>query len=174
MSGPADLATGDAPPLGRGRFGHLRQGAALVSGLMFVAVFVIFVFKIATRYLEHNEPAWADEVSVILFIWIIFWANAFVVRNKEQITFDLLYQPMPERVRRMMGIARLTLIGGIFAWALPGTIDYLQFLWRERTPVLSLRLDIVYSCFGLFMIAVVVRSVWGIIQLLGPRWRAFL
>jgi TRAP-type C4-dicarboxylate transport system permease small subunit len=111
---------------------------------------------------------------VILFIWIIFWANAFVVRNKEQITFDLLYQPMPERVRRIMGIARLTLIGGIFAWALPGTIDYLQFLWRERTPVLSLRLDIVYSCFGLFMIAVVVRSVWGITQLLGPRWRAFL
>ena len=111
---------------------------------------------------------------MILFVWIIFWANAFVVRNKEQITFDLFYHPMPEGVRRAMGLARLVLVGGIFAVALPGSIDYLLFLWRERTPVLGLRLDVVYSCFGLFMIAVVVRALWGIVHLLGPRWRAYL
>ena len=174
MNGPADLATGEAPPLEQGRFGRLRRGAAAVSGLMFAAVFVIFVYKIVTRYLAHDEAAWTDEISVILFVWIIFWANAFVVRNREQISFDLFYHPMPEGVRRAMGLARLLLVGGLFAVALPGTIDYLLFLWRERTPVLGLRLDLVYSCFGLFMIAVVARSLWGIVHLLGPRWRAYL
>ena len=69
-----------------------RSLANLVSGVMFAAVFLIFNYKIITRYLEHDEAAWADEVSVILFIWIIFWANAFLVRDKEQITFDLVYR----------------------------------------------------------------------------------
>ena len=55
---------------------------------MFAAVFVIFNYKIFTRYFEHDEAVWADEVLVILFIWIIFWAQAFVVREQDQISFD--------------------------------------------------------------------------------------
>lgn len=152
----------------------LRRFAALVPALLFALVFLIFNYKIVTRYLEHDEAAWADEVSVILFIWIIFWANAFVVRDREQITFDLVYRPLGERWKRWVALARALFIGGIFAWSLPGSLDYLMFLWRERTPVLNLRLDLIYSCFGLFLIAVVLRSLWLVVRLLGPRWRSFI
>lgn len=153
---------------------RLRRFAATVPALLFALVFLIFNYKIVTRYLEHDEAAWADEVSVILFIWIIFWANAFVVRDREQITFDLAYRPLPDRWKRVVALARLVLVGGIFAAALPGSLDYIAFLWRERTPVLNLRLDIIYSCFGLFLVAVVVRSAWLAWRLLGPRWRHYL
>lgn len=148
-----------------------HQAANLVSGLMFAAVFVIFNYKIVTRYLEHDEAVWADEISVILFIWIIFWANAFLVRDREQITFDLVYRHVGDGTKRWMALARLVLIGGIFLWALPGSVDYILFLWRERTPVLNLRLDIIYSCFGIFLAAVIIRSAWGIVKLVGPKWR---
>lgn len=177
MGGPEATAADDRvdrPAAEAGWAARLRTWAGLASAAMFAAVFVIFNYKIVTRYLEHDEAAWTDEVSVILFVWIIFWANALVVRDREQITFDLLYHPWPERTRRGLAIARLLLVGGLFAWALPGSIDYLMFLWRERTPVLNLRLDLVYSCFGLFMVAVVARSLWSLVGLLGPRWRAFL
>jgi TRAP-type C4-dicarboxylate transport system permease small subunit len=166
---PAHSEPGPGAPRAR-----LRRLADLVSGIMFAAVFLIFNYKIITRYLEHDEAVWADEVSVILFIWIIFWANAFLVRDREQITFDLCYRPLPEKMKRLFAIARLALVGGIFLWALPGSIDYILFLWRERTPVLNLRLDIVYSCFGLFLVAVVVRSSWSLVRLLGPKWRSSL
>lgn len=162
-----------ATPVERG-VAALRNMANWVSGTLFVLVFAIFNYKIISRYLAHDEPAWSDEVSVILFVWIIFWANAFLVRDREQITFDLAYRPMPDRIKRTMAIARVVLIGGIFLWALPGSLDYLAFLWRERTPVLNLRLDLIYSCFGLFMIAVVVRSLLALKRLLGPRWREAL
>ena len=157
-----------------GWWARLRRAAAAVPALMFALVFLVFNYKIITRYLEHDEAAWADEVSVILFIWIIFWANAFVVRDREQITFDLVYRPLPDRWKRVMALARLALVGGIFAWALPGSLDYIAFLWRERTPVLNLRLDLIYSCFGLFLVAVVVRSLWLAVRLLGPRWRSYI
>ena len=35
--------------------------------------------------------------------------------------------------------------------ALPKTIGYVAFLWRERTAALEWRLDYVYACFPLFM-----------------------
>jgi TRAP-type C4-dicarboxylate transport system permease small subunit len=66
------------------------------------------------------------------------------------------------------------LVGGIFLFALPGSLDYIKFLWRERTPVLGLRIDLVYSCFGIFLIAIVLRSAWSIVRLLGPQWRRFI
>ncbi|MDB5601583.1 MAG: hypothetical protein JWN71_3627 [Xanthobacteraceae bacterium] len=157
-----------APTSGIGRV------AELISGVMFALVFVIFNYKIVTRYFGHDEAVWADEVSVILFIWIIFWANSFLVRDKEQITFDLAYRPLPDRWKRVFAILRLLLIGGIFLWALHGSLDYILFLWRERTPVLNLRLDFVYSCFGLFMIAVVARAGWGIYRLIGAKWRGYI
>ena len=149
----------------------LRQLADWVACAMFAAVFVIFNYKIFTRYFEHDEAVWADEVLVILFIWIIFWANAFLLRDKEQITFDLVYRLLPATAQRYTALARAVLVGGIFAWALPGSLDYIRFLWREHTPVLNLPLDVVYSCFGIFLVAVIVRSTVSAAKLLGPRWR---
>ena len=149
----------------------LRQLADWIACAMFAAVFVIFNYKIFTRYFEHDEAIWADEVLVILFIWIIFWANAFLVRDREQITFDLVYRLLPATAQRYTALARAILVGGIFAWALPGSLDYIRFLWREHTPVLNLPLDIVYSCFGIFLVAVIVRSTMSAAKLFGPRWR---
>lgn len=172
MSAPPREALATDQPTGWAARAH--NLANVVSGLMFAAVFVIFNYKIVTRYLEHDEAVWADEISVILFIWIIFWASAFLVRDREQITFDLVYRHVSDRTKRWMALARLVLIGSIFLWALPGSIDYILFLWRERTPVLDLRLDYVYSCFGIFLIAVVLRAAWGIVKLIGPKWRGYI
>ncbi|MFI5015873.1 MAG: TRAP transporter small permease [Hyphomicrobiales bacterium] len=150
---------------------RLRRFAEWVARAMFALVFLIFNYKIATRYIGREEAVWADEVSVILFIWIIFWANALLLRDKQQITFDLCYRPLPDGAKRVFSLARHLLIGGIFVAALPGSLDYILFLWRERTPVLGLPLDLVYSCFGLFLAAVIARSCFAAAKLLGPKWR---
>jgi TRAP-type C4-dicarboxylate transport system permease small subunit len=165
--------TGDAPPSRAAVLGsQLRKLADWTACAMFAAVFVIFNYKIVTRYFEHNEAVWADEVLVILFVWIIFWANAFLVPDKQQITFDLVYRLLPDTTKRHVAVARAALIGGIFAWALPGSLDYIRFLWREHTPVLNLPLDWVYACFGIFLVAVIVRAFAAGAKLLGPRWRS--
>ena len=149
-----------------------RRLANAVACLLFAAVFLIFVYKIAMRYLAHDAVAWGDEIAVVLFIWIIFWANAFVVEDKRQITFDLFYRHLSPHGQRVAAMLRLAIVAGIFLYAAPGAIDYIQFLWRERTPVLQWRLDIVYSCFGIFMLAVILRSVWRLAGLAGRNWRA--
>lgn len=148
----------------------LRRFADGVGALMFAAVFVIFCLKIGMRYGAHNEWAGSDEVAIILFIWIVFWANAFMLSDRDHIRFDLVLHMVSPRVRRGMGIARAVLIGGIFLAALPATFDYILFLWRERTPVLGLRLDYVYMCFGVFAATVPLRAGASLVALLGRSW----
>jgi TRAP-type C4-dicarboxylate transport system permease small subunit len=154
-----------------GPLARLRHIADWGASAMFAAVFLIFNYKIFTRYFEHDEAVWADEVLVILFIWIIFWAQAFVVRDRDQINFDIVVRLLPAQGKRFAALARYILIGGVFLYALPGSLGYIRFLWREHTPVLNLPLDWVYSCFGIFLVAMIVRALFGVRQLLGARWR---
>jgi TRAP-type C4-dicarboxylate transport system permease small subunit len=148
---------------------RLRQIADWIASAMFAAVFVIFNYKIFTRYFEHDEAVWADEVLVILFM-----AQAFVVREHDQISFDIVVRLLPARGKRVAAVLRNILIGGVFLWALPGSLGYIRFLWREHTPVLNLPLDWVYSCFGIFLVAMIVRALFALRQLLGARWRDYL
>jgi TRAP-type C4-dicarboxylate transport system permease small subunit len=167
----ADEARSQDAPIPATRWQRLKQAGSLVSSLMFGCVFLIFAYKIVMRYLADDPVAWADEVSVVLFVWILFWGNAFVLEDERQIKFDLIYRKLPAGGRRAAAAIRSLVIGGLFLWALPGVIDYILFLWRERTPVLGWRLDYVYACFGIFIAAVVVRSVWHIVDLIRPGWR---
>lgn len=149
-----------------------RLFADAVAVLMFAAVFIIFCLKIGMRYIGHNELAWTDEVAIILFIWIIFWANAFILSDRDHIRFDLVLHMVPPTARRWMAVARAILVGGIFLAALPDTFDYILFLWRERTPVLELRLDRVYICFGVFAATVPLRGAWLLVQMARSDWRS--
>jgi TRAP-type C4-dicarboxylate transport system permease small subunit len=100
---------GPTPRVAVGLGSRLRTLADWTACAMFAAVFLIFNYKIFTRYFEHDEAVWADEVLVILFVWIIFWANAFLVRDKQQISFDLVYRLLPDDTKRYVapGLARL-------------------------------------------------------------------
>ena len=140
---------------------------------MFAAVFLIFNYKIITRYLEHDEAVWADEVSVILFIWIIFWANAFLVRDKEQITFDLVYRPMPDRVKRVMTLARLVLVGGIFLCGTAG-LDRLPHVPVARAHAgarVAPRLRL-FDSSAFFLPPWSCARPASIVKLVGPNWRS--
>jgi hypothetical protein len=45
---------------------------------------------------------------------------------------------------------------------------------RRSTLVLHIPLDIAYSCFGIFMIAVIVNAAVRLGRLLGPTWQQHL
>jgi TRAP-type C4-dicarboxylate transport system permease small subunit len=151
-----------------------RRAIDALCVVMFVLVFAAFLYKIFMRYVVGDAVAWADEVTVVLFIWIVFIANAFLVPDRRQICFDLIDRNLPDGGRRAVAILRMTLIGGILLWSLPGALDYIHFLWRERTPVLLWRLDLVYSCFGIFLVATLLRMAMRIVALARPGWRARL
>ena len=150
---------------------RIRALAAIACTLLFAAIFLIFLVAIFMRYVVHQPVAWADELNIILLLWVMFIAGALVLRDNEHVAFDIAWNAAPPRGRRAMGILAALAFGGLFLAALPGTWSYITFLWRERTTVLEWRLDLVYACYLVFFIAVILRFGAGLERLLGPRWR---
>lgn len=140
----------------------LQSAANALGGGMFLTLFIVFIIQITARFGFNKPLPWTDEAAVILYVWVILWAAATVVPEREHVVFDLLWNSVSWRTRQVMKIAGNLLIGGLALVGLPASWDYVHFMAREGSPVLNISFMWVYLPFVLLMAALVMRSAWGI------------
>ncbi|MBK6569534.1 TRAP transporter small permease [Candidatus Aalborgicola defluviihabitans] len=141
-----------------------KTAANAIGGTLFLALFGVFLVQIGARFGFNQPLPWTDEAAVVLYIWVILWAAAFMVPEREHVVFDLVWNSMGRRTRQVMLIVGNLMIGGLALVGLPATWDYVHFMAREGTPVLEMPMMWVYLPFVLLMVALVVRSTWAIWQ----------
>ena len=54
----------------------LKEGADLVGVLLFTTAFLGFIVQIFFRYVMNSPILWTEEVTMIAFVWTVFWAAA--------------------------------------------------------------------------------------------------
>jgi TRAP-type C4-dicarboxylate transport system permease small subunit len=140
----------------------LQKAANAIGGGLFVTLFVVFIIQITARFVFNKPLPWTDEAAVILYIWVILWAAAVVVPEREHVVFDLVWNSVGYRARQVMRIVGNLMIGVMALVGLPASWDYVHFMAREGSPVLGIPLMWVYLPFVLLLAALVVRSAWAI------------
>jgi TRAP-type C4-dicarboxylate transport system permease small subunit len=143
----------------------LRRRAEDVLAAMLGALFLAFLLQIVFRYLLNYPVGWTSELTVIAWLWGVLWGAAFVVKEREEVRFDLLYGALGARARRAAGIVTGIAIVTLYAIALPATVDYVRFMKVERTAYLKIRFDYLFSVYVLFLVAVIARYVWILFRL---------
>jgi len=147
-------------------FRWLKTAANAIGGGLFLTLFAVFVIQITARFGFNKPIAWTDEAAVILYIWAILWAAAFIVPEREHVMFDLVWNSVGRPVRKLMRIAGNLLVGGLALASVPATWDYVRFMAREGTPVLNLPFMWVFLPFVFLMVALTLRCAWAIWQAL--------
>ncbi len=142
----------------------LKKAANTFGGVIFFCLFLTFLVQITARFGFNRPLPWTDELAVILYLWVILWAAAFMVPEREQVVFDLLWNSVGKGTRRVMRIVGNLMVGGLAAVAIPASWDYVHFMARESSPVLGLSFQWVFLPFVLLLVALVVRSAVGIWQ----------
>jgi len=135
----------------------LRRRAENISALLLLAMFLCFILQITARYVFNRPLGWTDEVSVLCWIWCTLWGAAFVLREKDEVRFDIIYSGVSEKTRRILTIVTGIAAIGLFGGALPAVFSYVTFLKVERSAYLGIRLDYLYSIYLIFSLAVIVR-----------------
>ena len=162
-----------------------RTSTEAVAAALMAAMFGTFILQVVVRYTARiewvavNMPwlqpinfSWTLEFCLALWVWLIFWGNAFVVRNHDHVTFDILYGAVPPRVRRGFAIVTgLAIAIGLLASVSP-TWDRFMVLRLKKTATLGdlfgdwIRMRDVYVIYMVFLFAVAARYLWLV-------WRAF-
>ena len=150
----------------RGVGAWLRRRAENVAAAMIGVMFVAFIIQIVFRYLFNFPIGWTSELTVIMWLWLVLWGAAFVVRESDEIRFDLLSGAMGKRTRIAMGIITAVALVVLYAASFPATWKYVTFMKVERTAYLDIRFDWLFSIYLAFAAAVIVRYLWILSHLL--------
>lgn len=159
----------------------LRRIAEAAAAAMMAAMFLTFILQIAIRYsarlewlperlpfLEPSLYGWTLEFCLLLWVWLVFWGNAFVVRNQDHVTFDIIYDRARPSVRRwFVIIGGLAIAVGLLISILP-TWDKFYILRLKKTATLSslfgdaIRMRDIYAIYILFLAVVGMRYAWSV------------
>ena len=138
----------------------------LFAGLMLASMFLIFLLQIFSRYVLREPIGWTVELSSVLWLWIVFFGNAFVVRERDHVKFDVVYNAASPRVQRVFSLIALGFVVAGLLWAFLPTWDYVDWVMRKPSPTLPTKMGIIYSIYIVFMVAVIWRYGWRFVRLL--------
>jgi C4-dicarboxylate transporter DctQ subunit len=127
---------------------------------MLAVMFTVFILQIVFRYILNLPIGWTHEISVIMWLWLVLFGTAFVVRDSEEIRFDILYAAVSDRTRRALVVMSAIALIFFFSISLPAVVDYITFMKVEKTAYLDIRFDWLYSIYAIFAVATIIRQFW--------------
>ena len=147
----------------------LRRRAENVAAAMLAVMFAAFIIQIVFRYFFNFPVGWTSELTVVMWLWLVLWGAAFVLREQEEIRFDLLTGAVGRRARIAMGIVISLALVLLYGMALKPSFDYVAFMKVEKSSYLKVRMDWLFSIYVVFLAAVIARYAWILWQRLRGR-----
>lgn len=142
----------------------LHRRAENIAVVLLMGMFATFIVQIFFRYVLNNPIGWSEEVIITSWLWTVLWGAAFVLRESEEIRFDIIYSKTPERMRRIFTVITGVVVVILYGISLPATYSYVTFMKVERSAYLHIPLNRMYSIFVIFMIASICRYGWLVYQ----------
>ena len=144
----------------------LNGRADNVAVALLVAMFVSFLLQIFSRYIVRHPLGWTVEVCLMCWLWLVFWGCAFLLKERDHVTFEILYLASSSRLRRAFAlISALAMLTALVA-SLPGSLDYIRFIHIKKSAILRIPLDRVFSVYAVFLVVLIIRYVIRIVALI--------
>lgn len=168
------------------KLGHwIIRGAEFLMGMAMLAMFATFIIQIIIRYtaradwiaealpfLEPSRYGWTLEFCLALWVWIVFFGNATIVRDRDHVTFDILYTSVRPNTRKVFAIVTALVIAVAFLASVIPTWDKFYILRIKQTATLKqlfgdwIRMRDVYSIYIFFLIVVGLRYAWRAVDVM--------
>jgi len=147
----------------------LQRRAENIAALMLAVMFLAFLIQIVFRYAFNWPTGWTSELTLVMWLWLVLFGSAFVLGEKDEIRFDLIYARVRPRVRIAMALVCALALLALYGAALKATWAYILFMKVERSSYLKIRMDWLFCIFGIFMVAIVVRYAFLLFNLVKGR-----
>jgi TRAP-type C4-dicarboxylate transport system permease small subunit len=145
---------------------RLHRFAEGIAAALLAVIFVAFIAQIVMRYLFNWPVGWTTELSLAAWLWLVLWGAAFVLRDDEEIRLDLLANRGGPRTRRAVAAIGAVAVIVLFGMSLPASYAYVSFMKVEKSSYLGIRMDVTYSIYIVFAVAVIGRALRQLVR--GP------
>ena len=145
---------------------QLRMRADNVAVGLLTAIFLSFILQIFSRYVIRQPLGWTLEACLLSWLWLIFWSTAFTLKEEDHVRFTILSDHVRPAIQKIFVVISAICIITAMSVSLPATIDFVTFMSIEKTSLLNLRFDYVFSIYLIFSTAIISRYLWRLLYLL--------
>lgn len=124
--------------------------------IAFLIMFVVFVVEIAARYVFNHPLAWAYEVTVMCYLWMVVLGACFAYRDRSHVTFTLVYDKLGIKGKAWCAFLGNVLMIVAFAVMFVPSINFIMQMKIQQTSKLHIGLNLVYLPFIPFMIIIMI------------------
>lgn len=149
------------------------HGTEFIAAALLAAMFITFLLQIFSRYVLLMPFGWTLELCLILWVWIVFFGCAFLVRERDHVTFDIFYIAAPRRIRNGLALITAAAIAIGMLWAFLPTWDYIDWMKIRKTTTVrnplsgdKIPMRTIFSIYGVFMLVIAARYIWRFIDVL--------
>lgn len=72
------------------------------GAIIFIVMTILLFIQVVTRYVLGHAFTWTEEISTILFVWMIYLGVAAAVLRRKHLKIDALVEAMPFKVKKIM------------------------------------------------------------------------
>src|SRR5262245_31348958 len=138
----------------------LRRRAENVMVALLTVMFATFIVQIFARYVLNRPVGWSEEVIITAWLWTVLWGAAFVISEREEVRFDIIYSSLSERVRRIFTVITGVTLIALYGISLPASYAYVCFMKVERSAYLHVPINWLYVIYVIFVVACIGRYGW--------------
>jgi TRAP-type C4-dicarboxylate transport system permease small subunit len=118
---------------------------ARVTGTVVVILTAALVFSLLTsiffRYVVGMALSWPEEISLILFTWMVLLATSLGVREGFHVHLSIVFERFPRGLKTVLQLAITLAICGFGVVMVYSGMDLIERTARHLTPTLRLPLD---------------------------------
>ena len=150
----------EAKSIGRKILDIFETGVTSVS---FVVIFVTFMISIISRYLLRVPVTWTYEISILGYMWTMFFGVGKAIDNDEHVVFSLVYDKLSPKGKRNCLILYNVMLTVLLLIAF---IPCFQAMLKSTmtTGVLKLPYKVVFSPFFFMMVEIIIKSARNVLK----------
>jgi len=132
--------------------------------VVFSALIVSIFLEVFFRYVLNSPSPQLFELSIYLFVWVIYLGGALATRYNQHIRFDLIYRSLPEKARRILEVVFDLLTNGVLLVLFLPAVRYTIQMYPIKASALRVPWTFLLVVFPLFLALVIIHNFTTIVK----------
>jgi len=133
----------------------LSEGVPMLS---FCIVFITFMMTIISRYVLRVAIPWSYEVSILGYMYCMFFGSGIAIKRDEHVCFSLLYDKLSPKGKMISKLLYNVILIALICCAFTPCVKSIMNM-KQVTGILKMPYKIVFAPFLWMLVEVVVRSI---------------
>ncbi len=119
---------------------RLSMAMARLSAWMFFAIGLMVTWEVITRKVFNDPTIWVDEVARFFQIWAVYLAAAWILRNRDLITVEVIPvegRPLRRRLLDSLSLAVIGVFAAVALWHGVGIVAESVAMGRHTSTMLG-------------------------------------